>query len=440
MDLTQKIRRNGFERIIGNDASGYILLTESTDGRSGRKIFINASLVPKFRALVEDSRDDYILSRLSQLKALAGSGSAFSNQQDPKQHKTQCGDLLVSYTLLPSRVKTAEAGVYITDLDYGLFGRSNQPGAYRVTGGQGRWIVESGPSSDIDTVNAAINGPAEDIRKAATKIMPGMVTWAYGQSGLNERLLEDQGYTLFYNPQSIRIDGETWKTPEQKNSNRRVTAAKLATALRQAQQRGRPVQWTIHGNGCALLQDALAQLQGQDLSQHQLMFMAPSGALEQTLRLAQDAKMSLHSEVMKYSELEKSSSRLRNQYTHSDQVAQAVRQFGKKYKDRANEIAGEGRHTSLKTAWGLAQKAAALLTSPVTLALKVSNPFELREDIDTLRNNLASGLQVEDPTLNPHFHPHLSKTAFNQMVKEKSGGLGKSYGVTFRALLKKFGA
>ena len=446
MSMHEMAKRGGFKGAIGNESGGYVLLTEQTDGKMGRKIFINAKLAPKFKAMVEESKQNYVLFQLSQLRALSGTGSAFTNIDDPKEHRTKCGDLDVTYVIRQHKVGDDKPGVYITDIDYGLFGAGNTPGTYKVTRDEGEWRLENKLTDGISTQNAAINGLAKSLPEAAREIMPPMVEYAYGKSGDSKTRLDNEGFTLFYNPQSIMVKGKKWKTPEQKSTNHKLIAKNFAQELVRAQKLGKKVQWTIHGNGSAVLKSALEMLPGQDLSVHEVMFMAPEGRLDKLLPLVGKARMGVHDDGMKYSDAEVSWSKLSNKFLRSDKVAKQFKAI-KANANRANEIAAEGRNEVLETSYeigsSLGELGAALWDFSLHFSVGMVNPFKLWTNLHVARNTVASSVGINNSNLNPHQSPHMSTAEFNQHVSSHTGKgnfiskMASSYGTTFKSLLDK---
>lgn len=287
-----------------------------------------------------------------------------------------------------------------------------------------------------------------NLQDAAEEIMPPMVEYAYGRTEVegsqDQKHLTDEGFTQFYNPQSIMIDNEEFKTPDQKKTNHIAIAQMLSQELQKAQQRGKPVQWTVHGNGTEVLRSSLEMLPGKDLSLHTVMFMAPEGELDKTLRLMAKANMGVHGGVMKYSDDEISKSRLRNQYTKSDKVADALREFDNKILDQsADRIETEGKKATSDFAYNTTKTAAGIALGPILVGVKIAintlagNPYNHADNIEKYRNKLNSVFNVDNTDLNPHCHPHLSRNEFNKHVKDKSGGFGGSLKITFKTLLTK---
>ncbi len=341
-----------------------------------------------------------MIHQLSQVRALAGMGSAYTNVHDPRVHKTRCGDMDVTYIIHQNPVGDISPRVYITDIDVGLFGTGNRPGCYPVDRKGNRWDGDDKPVEKIETRNAAINGLADGLERAG-RIMPPMVERAYGQLGANRETLHNEGFTLLYNPQAIMIDGKQWKTPEQKRTNSKTVAQKLARQLKTAQKTGHDVQWTIHGNGRLVLQKALELMPGQTLDRHTLMFMAPEGRLDQILPLARRAKMKLHDEVMLYSDHETSLSKFNNTVGHARQVGAEIAAFGGEYSRKGMAIASHGRNALHSTLLSSAFLGLSLGAGLTKTAVSFAIPAILPEQRHQLRNRLASLLRLNDDRLTP---------------------------------------
>lgn len=430
MSIKEQAVDAGFKQVLGTEQTGYVFLSEMTDGRAGRRLYIKGNLAPKFSAMVAESRQNYVLSQLVQLRALAGGNTSYSNVSDATQHKTQLGDIAVTYSITQEITNGLQPGVFITDIEFGLFGKGNLPGLYRVTRDDDRWKVNVQNETDqIQSLNASINGLSNSLEQAAEDIMPPMVEYTYGHSGLNQKYLYKEGFTHFYYPQSIKVDGKQWKTPEQKQTNHKQCAAKLARALRQAQSRGKKVQWTIHGTGSNLLKSALQMLDGANLDKHEVMFMAPD-ELNGLLPMMQRAGMNLHKDVMKYSEAEVSTSKFKNTQWNAGQIASEIRQFGSRYRASADLLEAKALKTgssaffnflitSYNLGWGTAAQTAVKMTN------------------HGIRNAAASMGKVTDQRVNPHLNPQMCQAGFNDHAKRQSGGTAGAYKATFKELVKK---
>ncbi|UZJ43156.1 hypothetical protein OOT55_10885 [Marinimicrobium sp. C6131] len=431
MNMKQLATQAGFKQVMGSETTGYVFLSEMTDGRAGRRIYIRPELAPKFAALVSESRENFVLHQLLQLRALAGGLTSYSNQSDASEHKTQIGDVTVTYRISQELRDGMQPGVFISDVNGPLFGRGNLPGLYKVIRRGKNWQIEdqgNAPSS-IDTTNASINGLADNLRQAAAETMPPMVENAYGQAGANQTQLYNEGFTHFYYPQSIKINDGEWKTPEQKQSNHQHCASKLARALVDAQNRSRKVQWTIHGAGSNLLKSALQQLQDKKLDQHEVMLMAP-GPIVDLLPLMQRTGMNLHSDIMKYSEAEISVSKSRNTLWDASKIASQLRRFGRQHEQKADLI----QHQVWKNGFIFVGKT---LVNLATLGGSTIAQQALTLPNHGFRNSLASIGKVADNRVNPHLNPHLSRDEMNVQAAKQAGGLANSYKVTFKELIKK---
>lgn len=410
----------GFSRVLGTANSQFVLLSRETDGSIGRRIFINSDLAPKFVALVAKEQEDTIMAQLKQLRAIAGLGNAYSNRADAFEHMHLFGNLKVGYKILQLGGGRERAGVYITDVDFADFAEGNRPGVYRVEYTRRKWKLSGGRPeglTTIDTTNAAVNGPCESRRRAATDIMPDMVLTAYGDRK-GKGAIHDEGYSLFYNPQGLVSGGKEWRTPEQKLVNSGHAAALLGNALLEAQQRKHKVQWTVHGNGAKLFGDALRRLGEENLDCHEVIFLAPSddanlpGILGQMRR----ANMRLHEEVMRFQTDDWSSSQ--NRVFRTLQIKNEVEQFGESYKTAAATIQGRGLG-GLGIAGGLLAKAG-LLNPMILLSYK------------SIRNMTLQRRSVMDPNVNPHFHPFKDAAQFNAHADAHSANR-----VFFSEILKK---
>ncbi len=418
MDISN-LKRNaslaGFSKLLGTPNSNFVLLSREADGTSGRKVFIDANLAPKFAELAGgkegDSKlnSDRLLGQLYQLRAVAGGGTAFSNMKNAFEHMHIFGDLKVVYKVVQNSGSSEPSGVYITDVDFSRFAKGGEPGFYKsVYDLEDRsWVVQTEARNGIETKNVAINGLARGLEHAGADLLPSMVEAAFGnRDGINA--IRNEGYTLFYNLQSLRDKGVNWYTPEQKRINRKHAAAMLGNGILDAQRRGQPVQWTIHGNGASLFAEAIERLKGQSLDKHEVIFLStPNEAhLGTILASVRAAGMKLHEEALKVHEDDWSGSL--NRTIRVGEIANQVAKFGGDHVTQADVIRSQGRSSLLASAGWI--KIAAQLGA--TSLLKYNS----------LRNMVAVNAEITDAAVNPHFHPFKDKHQFGAHAKQATGG------------------
>lgn len=426
-----KVTGAGFLGAFGNSDSGYILLSDKTDGRVGRRVYINPKLAAKFAVLVnQDQRGEAILRRMEQLRSCAGGMQSLSNQANAFEHMDVVHHVQITYVIIQDQADT-KAGVYITNLGIAEFGENNNPGLYRVRrfSEAQNWRVRGDQSTKIDTTNAAVNGRSDSLDSAATRIMPDMVKRTC-RNDKETAEFNSQGYTLFYYPGNhCGLNGMSWKTPAQKRVNRKVVAAMLGQALLRATQEKRQVLWTIHGHGAEMLSDALAHLKGQDLSNHTVFLAAPDTNVTPLLRQMQEVKMELHSDVMRYQADDWSTTAIiANRTIRNNAICREIAKFNDRidYSDtmaQMNEAAGRYSDSLSRTLAGAFLAGVALpsvtLTSVFGALAYGAGAYTLYQQAKTLRN--LAGNNVNDPTLNPHMHPFKNKDQFNAHVATSHG-------------------
>lgn len=79
--------RSGFSKVLGNEASQFILFDRDTDGRSGRRLYINGALASKFTGMSPTAADT-VFAKIKQLKATAGGIGSYSNLNNAMEHMT----------------------------------------------------------------------------------------------------------------------------------------------------------------------------------------------------------------------------------------------------------------------------------------------------------------------------------------------------------------
>src|SRR5690625_6898161 len=169
---------SGFSKVLGNDASQFILLDRDTDGTAGRPIYIKGALASKFTGLTT-SIVNTVVAKITQRRATAGGIGAYSNANNALEHMTVVGAVGVRYKMIQSTGSPGKKpGVYITDLDVGDFA-DGAPGLYKVVKGRDRWNVGKELIGNIKTEFAAINGVCKNLQHAAVELLPDMFDSVY---------------------------------------------------------------------------------------------------------------------------------------------------------------------------------------------------------------------------------------------------------------------
>lgn len=426
--FNQIARNTGFSKLLGRDASQFILLDRDTDGRVGRPVYILEHLSSKFNGIPKDKLD-LALHRLKQLRATAGDISAHSNLRNAKEHRSLVGTAMVSYKIFQNTGSAEhQPGVYITEITFAEYERGD-PGLYKVTNQREEWEVDK-RVDQITTVFAAINGPCRDLSQAATKIMPEMLGKAYSNKKWSGDLKSD-GFTLFYNPPCLYEGMKLWQTPKQKCTNHAYTATALAKALLEASGRRQVVQWAVHGDGAHVLLGALKKLQGKDLSNHTVMFLSPTKEVSAILPLMREAKMGLHDDVMKIQDSDWRSKQSQMWHFHSlkKQLSQmpgfedqAHLQSTQRFKDLrtwTGMVAG-----AATSGFGLAAFSPAIPTVGA-IAGAALGAFAMWEKAQSIRNIAANS--INNPGLNPHMQPFKTNDQMNLHARKHSGNALKTF-------------
>lgn len=429
----------GLSKLLGKDAGQFILLDQDTDGRCGRAVYINLALSATF-AGIEQSARDLILHRLKSLRATAGGANSYSNIHDAMEHKTLIGSAFVHYKMLQASGSAVfPPGVYITGMEVASYGQA-PPGLYRVTKRREDWEVEKQQAKAISTDFAAINGACRGIAQAASEVLPEMLDKAY--SGKKWRGdLNSEGYTLFFNPPCLYDSTGAWKTPQQKAFSKNLAAVKLARAMAEASRRQHPVQWVVHGDGAHIMHDALQQLPGVDLSNHTLLFAAPTKSVAALLPALRQCSVKLHDDVIKVQDADWRSKQ--TQMWHSRKLERELRQIPG-LEDQAAILAGQHRRdlaTYVNSLIGAAATGVALASPAVpglvSVGLAAVGIYATWDKMNHLRNIASTAINI--PGLNPHMHPFDSSQQMNHRARKHSGNAAKTFVDVVKARLGRSG-
>tara|TARA_R110001583_G_scaffold12620_1_gene55897 strand:+ start:256 stop:1587 length:1332 start_codon:yes stop_codon:yes gene_type:complete len=429
----------GFSKILGAPADQFILFDRDTDGRVGRRIFINMNLVEKFNGMSDQHNINYSFQKIKQLSALAGGIKSYSNVADASEHMQILGRAKVTYKIIQyTNNPEKQPGIYITDLDLADFSDGNA-GIYKVERdhSKNRWAASKKPSLEITSHFAAINGLCESLRQAARQIIPPMISSAYQNVG------HINSFDLFYNPPSLYSGKKKWTTPEQKAVTSEITAARLAHAINTSQKKGHLVKWVVHGDGIKVLEKALIKLDGRDLSNHTMLFMAPTEAVANILPITRRSNIKLHNDVMKIHDHDGLSKKA--QLGTGSRLASELKQYG--MDDRAELLKVQVQRNArtatkeLVSAATFGASIGALILAPaipaLTVGAGVSAAFTAANAADTaqgFRNRLSTSLT--EPSLNPHLNPHKSVDELNLAAKKSSGNLAMTFVDVIKAKLR----
>ncbi|WP_020410298.1 hypothetical protein [Hahella ganghwensis] len=439
---------HGFQRVMGNAASGYILVSDITDDMpfiNGRKLFIEGKVAKLFASLILGNERAYatkVMHGLSQLRSSAGGFESYSNARNAFEHVSLIEDMRISYIILQEgNSQGLSAGIYITDIEIVQHAKGHQPGLYQVQGKDKGWAVDEEVINTIPTRHAAINGLANRLENAAMNIMPDIITEAAYKEEASK--VEAEGYTLAYNPPPLYRRGTEWITPEQKASSADFTANLLAKALYDAQVKGQEVKWTVHGDGAILLLNALKKLPPYlPLTKHTLFFAAPAPVMTKLFDEVERHKMALAKDVMKFQSDDWRSITVRTRQQW--QVSQRLQAWGEEYSETSARLAYRAKKDvqsvgirvigAAGTTFGLCHLGDAI-SSGVTPSEAISAwiggiagaatvGWATWTKADLYRN--MAGVYSTDKSINPHMSPHKSSEDFNIQAQQQMSQNGKA--------------
>ena len=411
---------------------GFLLFDQDTDGRNGRRILIDAQLANKFTALVNhDSKGQLVISGIKQLRAKGGGINSNSCTSKPLRHMDVIGHVLVTYEIHQSSPDDPYGGIRIINIEMADFGRSREPGFYQIQKNSetNNWESKNTkPNKFIKAQKAAINGRIQDFESAVEDLIPPMVEKAYGNA-------ETDGFDFFYQPQSLVRRGLGWRTPAQKRINGQVAIHSLAKGLLEAQKKKQTVQWVIHGDGASLFAQALEQLKGQQLDQHEVLFAGiPKQKLAPVMHTMKQSGITFHSDIIKYGSHDWSS--LNNRVFGMSGLYRVVESLGAEYEDRLGvlKIQAGGDRTKVlgaltgATSGGFAlgnMMSGAVEPGVAVAGISAYGVYKGYQKLKSLRN--IAGNQTNRASLNPHMHPFKSGAEFEHHVVKTHGGQLNSF-------------
>ena len=283
--------------------STFILFHPSTNGTSGRKVYIDPALIPRFIELIDPNGNIglQVIQGLIGLKNSAAGINSDSNQSNALQHRSTFQNIVVTYTILQQGGRGA--GVYITALASAHASDTHSPGFYKVLPDTGRggdsrskWTIEPDSSTTMSSVVGVLGAVAPSDSGASSAIETANIFASDALSA--ERRQLGKGFSLFYTPNYV-IDGMgIWLSSSQKTSNGsagspRSFAQLLANTANKPASHGDPerYKWYIVGQGAKVFQQALQEYKriGKTPlnSNHEFYFIDPQvplGLLKDDLR------------------------------------------------------------------------------------------------------------------------------------------------------------
>ncbi len=459
----QQAKLAGFSKLLGTDKKEFLLLSDKTDGRAGRYVFINSNLANIFLSFVSKDKHNIILNRMEQLRATAGGMQSYSNVKSAFEHFSTILDFQIGYKIVQSTgSQEHKPGVYITSMKVSEIS-GQQSGFYDVKCKKDVWEINSNKGGEsINSSYAAINGLTEHLEMAASTIIPPMIEKAYSDRKWGHEAVRSTGYSLLYNPPVLYDDNIEWKTPAQKTQGKDFTANLLSQAMIKAQQSGKKIKWVVHGDGAKVFHQAIQRLQGKNMSNHTFLFAAPSEDMTKILPLMRQSKMNLHDDVMVYQEddwsqagnrtnksIGKEVSKFGGDFTSKgfnmqDDAGKTKNDLRGKYVNAAgfsgllkNASAGFGLTAAIGTVAGAGgaplMTAAAVASAAYVGAKALIDIKGMQYSTQSLRNTAMQ--KVVDQNLNPHLNPYATRAQMNASYKQHSGGRVK----TFAAIIKSLG-
>jgi len=442
--INNSAKNAGFNKGIKKAGNQFVLLDKDTDGRVGRAIFIKSDLIHKFSGFDSKADLDEAFSRIKQLRAKAGGLDSYTNFANPKEHMTVIGRAKIKYKIIQYTSGAEKSpGVYITDVDLADFSKGSAPGVYDVKRDRShKWTVKNKASRDLSSEYAAVNGLCENLPQAAEKILPPMLVSAYSNKAARTKI---ENYAIFYNPPHLLDSRTKWRTPEQKTTTIDVAAAKLQYALKKATAEGREVSWVVHGSGIDIFHRAIAGIRQSNLSNHTVIFMAPTSPVADVLPAMRSTNIQLHGDVMKIHPHDQKSREA--QLMSGDSLKQQLAAMGYEdqgillHRERRQDLVNMASSVSGVASMGIGGLALTMPALPATAAgvaaLTLGGILSIHKGIQTAqmaRNISANGLTNE--SFNPHLNPHMTVEELNLTAQKASGNLAKTFYDVIKMKLK----
>ncbi|WP_370292730.1 hypothetical protein [Thalassolituus sp.] len=439
--LNNAAKNAGFSKGIQKAGNQYVLLDKDTDGRVGRAIFIKSDLIRKFSGFDSQADLDEAFSRIKQLRATAGGIDSFTNVANPKEHMGIIGRAKIKYKIFQYASDEAKApGVYITDVDLADFSRDSKPGVYDIErNADGSWRSGTTCNLEVKRSYAAVNGLCENLKQASENIIPPMLVNAYSNKDAREKI---NNYSMFYNPPYLQKGATRWKTPAQKTTTLEIASARLQHVLKKAAKEEKEVSWVIHGSGIDVFHKAISGIKQTNLSNHTVIFMAPTSPVADVLPAIRSTNIQLHSNVMKIHPHDQKSRE--TQLMSGDSLKQQLEAMGHRdegillHRERRQDLVNMASSVSGVATMGIGGVA---LTLPATgfgiAALAIGGILSMHKGIQTAhmaRNISANGLTNE--AFNPHLNPHMTVAELNLTAEKASGSLAKTFYDVIKMKLK----
>lgn len=252
---------NFFKRVTPSELKTYIPFNRNTRGTSGRAVYINPALLPRYIELINSKATNQMRldAAIQGLRALAGGFTSDSNNNNAFCHRTQVDGVEISYSILQDLGPSQKTGVYVTDLKVKASARNfDAAGLYQAELKSGAWVPRKSPIDatvyENGAISAGISSKYGEANKSSAANSAGRMLFKKLGRALN--------YDLFFIPASQVDHQGTWVSPGQKLNTNRVNAKKLAEVLRSKERSGNnsKIFWHASDHGAQILLDALQLL------------------------------------------------------------------------------------------------------------------------------------------------------------------------------------
>lgn len=253
---------NFFKRVTPSELKAYIPFNRNTRGTSGRAVYINPALLPRYIELINSKATNQMRldAAIQGLRALAGGFTSDSNNNNAFCHRTQVDGVEIFYSILQDLGPTNKSGIYVTDLRVkALNGSPHSAGLHLAQLRQGSWTPNPVENNTPTTYFGAITGGV-DSKSGDASIMSTC-------NSTGKRMFKKLGcrpvdYDLFFTPSSQVTTEGTWTTATQKRLPTGYLPRKLADAMIKVEKKNHVgmIKWDVSDQGAQILLQALKLL------------------------------------------------------------------------------------------------------------------------------------------------------------------------------------
>lgn len=269
-----------------------------------------------------------------------------------------------------------------------------------------------------------------------------MLVNAYSNKDAREKI---NNYSMFYNPPYLHKGATRWKTPAQKTTTLEIASARLQHVLKKAAKEEKEVSWVIHGSGIDVFHKAISGIKQTNLSNHTVIFMAPTSPVADVLPAMRSTNIQLHGDVMKNHPHDQKSREA--QLMSGDSLKQQLAAMGYEdqgillHRERRQDLVNMASSVSGIASMGIGGLALTMPALPATAAgvaaLTLGGILSIHKGIQTAqmaRNISANGLTNE--SFNPHLNPHMTVEELNLTAQKASENLAKTFYDVMKMKLK----